>query len=96
MGIGSLEMAREDILDHALDNPGREGGAVDLAEADDPVGGGEADDDEIAPTLPRRRVRDDEDLAVGESHPPPSMTITCLSPTPRRTFSRAVLISSKE
>ncbi len=92
--IDPLEMPPEHIAHHIRHHMGPERRRIDLADPGDAVIGGEFHEDEIPPAPARRRVADDEDLAIAQLHGPAPNTITLRRPIPARTLSIAVLISS--
>ena len=66
--IGAFHVALEHVLDHRDDRLGREARRIDLADALDPAGGLELEEQEIAAAESGRRIADDEGLELGDFH----------------------------
>ena len=66
--IGALDMALEHILDHRHNRLGREARGVDFADALDPAGGLELEEQKVAAAEGGRRIADDESFEFGDFH----------------------------
>ena len=66
--IGALDMMLEYVLDHRHHRLRAEARRIDLADALDPAGGLELEEQEVAAAERGRRIADDEGLELGDFH----------------------------
>ena len=98
------------VLDHLGDQVWSDGGHIGLADSLDAAVGRERHEDEVAATVPRRRIADDERLDLVDHHPSASLSspgvawsgeacplgrMTVRRTSPRRTSSKARSMPSR-